>query len=184
MLTDEKVIAQTCHWVEEFIVGMNVCPFARREVVRGTVRIVVVRSLDVSVALEELMSEISWLDQHDETETTLVVYPALFKRFDDYLDFVDDAESLMAEQGCEGIYQLATFHPNYCFAGAEDDDVANYTNRSPYPMLHVLRESSLTDAIDRFGDTDRIPERNIQLMEETGVEVLKALLSRSMSAGE
>lgn len=184
MLTDEKVIAQTYRWIEEFIIGMNICPFARREVVRGTVRIVVVRSQSEQVALQELMNEVAWLDEHSETETTLLVYPGLCSRFDDYLDFVDDAETLMSQQGCEGIYQLATFHPLYCFAGSDPDDAENYTNRSPYPMLHILRESGLSDAIDRFGDTSTIPERNIQLMEKTGVSALQAILLTCMQSGD
>lgn len=179
-LSEELVIEQTQSWVRSFIVGMNVCPFAKREVDRGTVRYVVIRSRQPNVALAELMAEIDWLDQHPEAETTLMIFPSLFTDFLSYLDFVDDSEQLMFEQECEGVYQLATFHPKYCFAGAEDDDVSNYTNRSPYPMLHILREASLEKAIEFYGDTAEIPERNIKLMEETGREALAKLMQRCM----
>lgn len=180
-LSEELVTEQTKAWVRSFIVGMNVCPFAHREVERGSIRYVVVRSQQSTVALEELMAEISHLDQHSEVETTLVIFPTLFSEFIQYLDFVDAAEELMYEQGCEGVYQLATFHPRYCFAGAEQDDVSNYTNRSPYPMLHIIREASLEKAIESYGDTSAIPERNIQLMEDTGKETLAKLMKQCMS---
>ncbi len=183
-LTEELVIAQTKAWVDSFIVAKNVCPFAKREVERGSVRYVVVRTRESSVALEELIAEVDWLDQHPETETTLMIFPTLCNDFMSYLDFVDDAEELMFEQGCEGVYQLATFHPNYCFAGAEESDVSNYTNRSPYPMLHLLRESSLDKAIEFYGDTSGIPDRNIELMERTGEPALMELMRQCMSQVE
>ncbi|CUB03382.1 DUF1415 domain-containing protein [Marinomonas fungiae] len=180
-LTEELVIAQTQKWVSSFIVAMNVCPFAKREVDRGSVRYVVVRSRQASVALEELMAEINFLDQNPEVETTLMIFPTMFQDFVSYLDFVDDSEELMYEQECEGVYQLATFHPKYCFSGTEEGDVSNYTNRSPYPMLHILREASLEKAIDYYGDTAGIPERNIKLMEETGHEALAKLMQQCMA---
>ncbi|MEL0636361.1 DUF1415 domain-containing protein [Marinomonas sp. TI.3.20] len=179
-LSDELVTTQTIKWVNDFIVGLNICPFAKREMERESVRFVVVRSKKSQVALEELMSEVHWLDEHPETETTIIVFPTLFSDFYRYLDFVDLAENIMFEQECEGVYQLATFHPNYCFSGAEPEDVSNYTNRSPYPMLHLLREASVEKAIEFYGDTDAIPERNIDVMEEMGKESLEKILSNSM----
>ncbi|MBR7889887.1 DUF1415 domain-containing protein [Marinomonas sp. A79] len=180
LLSDELVTTQTMKWVKEFIVAFNVCPFAHREVEKDSVRCTVLRSKKMDVALEELMTEIQWLDEHPETETTLLVFPTLFSDFHRYLDFVDTAEDLMAEQGCEGIYQLATFHPNYCFAGAEADDVSNYTNRSPYPMLHLLREASLDKAIEFYGDTTEIPSQNITKMESLGKPTLDEVFSGCM----
>ncbi|MFT2112274.1 DUF1415 domain-containing protein [Marinomonas sp. 2405UD68-3] len=183
-LSDELVTQQTMNWVNQFIIGLNVCPFAKREVERKSVRVCVIRSKKVEVALEELMSEIHWLDEHVETETTLLVFPTLFKGFYQYLDFVDLAESLMYEQECEGIYQLATFHPDYCFSGAEQDDVSNYTNRSPYPMLHILREGSVEKAIEFYGDTDVIPENNIEKMKETGAQKIDQIIQDCMNVEE
>ncbi len=183
-LSDELVTRQTMNWVNQFIVKLNVCPFAKREVERESVRVCVIRSKKVEVALEELMSEIHWLDENPETETTLLVFPTLFKGFYQYLDFVSLAENLMFEQECEGVYQLATFHPDYCFSGVEQDDVSNYTNRSPYPMLHILREESVEKAIEFYGDTEVIPEQNIEKMEELGAQKIDQILQDCMSETE
>ncbi|WP_394181605.1 DUF1415 domain-containing protein [Marinomonas posidonica] len=182
LLSDDLVVGQTMNWVKNFIVGHNVCPFAKREVEKDSVRLVVLRSKKTDVALEELMSEIQWLDEHAETETTLLIFPTLFKDFQRYLDFVEMSENLMFDQGCEGVYQLATFHPDYCFAGAEEEDVSNYTNRSPYPMLHILREASLDKAIEFYGDTSQIPDENIAKMEALGRNKLEDIFKACMDA--
>ncbi|MBD5771901.1 DUF1415 domain-containing protein [Marinomonas colpomeniae] len=183
LLSDELVTTQTMKWVKDFIVALNVCPFAKREVEKERVRIMVLRSKKTEVALEELMAEIQWLDEQQETETTLLVFPTLFKDFHRYLDFVEMAENLMFDQSCEGIYQLATFHPDYCFSGTEPDDVSNYTNRSPYPMLHLLREASMDKAIEFYGDTSKIPNQNIEKMETLGKTKLDDMFAVCMKAG-
>lgn len=180
--SDELVSQQTKNWVERFIVALNVCPFAKREVERDSIRLSIVRSKKAQVALEELMAEIAWLDENPETETSLVVFPTLFKDFHDYLDFVFMTEDLMAEQGCEGIYQVATFHPDYCFEGVDQDDVSNYTNRSPYPMIHLLREASVEKAIEFYGDTSTIPDDNIALMEEMGQQKVEEILQSCLKS--
>ncbi len=176
MHTDNQIVAQTLKWVRTFIVAHDICPFAQRELARETIRVEVVRSKKIEVALEELMVEVQWLDEHPETETTLLVFPTLFKSFDHYLDFVELAESILADQGYEGIYQLATFHPDYCFDGTEPDDASNYTNRSPYAMVHLLREESVEKAIEFYGDTDAIPERNIAKLTAMGSAVAEQQL--------
>ena len=180
--SDELVNAQTLKWVKSFIVDLNVCPFAKREVERESIRLSVVRSKKAHVALEDLMAEIAWLDENPEAETSLVVFPTLFSDFESYLDFVGMTEDLMFEQGCEGVYQVATFHPDYCFDGVEQDDVSNYTNRSPYPMIHLLREASVEKAIEFYGDTTTIPDDNIALMEEMGLERVETILQSCMKA--
>ncbi|MGM0544465.1 MAG: DUF1415 domain-containing protein [Pseudomonadota bacterium] len=176
---DKTVIAQTLNWVNGFIVAHDICPFARRELERQTVRVEVVRSKKIEVALEELMVEAQWLDEHPETETTLLVFPTLFKSFEHYLDFIDLAESILVDQGYEGVYQLASFHPDYCFADADPGDAANYTNRSPYAMVHLLREESVARAIDYYGDTAAIPERNVALLNGMGSDAVEQLWQRS-----
>ena len=180
--SDELVSQQTIKWVKNFIVALNVCPFAKREVERESIRLSIVRSKKTNVALEELMAEIAWLDEHPETETSLVVFPTLFSDFENYLDFVAMTEDLMFEQGCEGVYQVATFHPDYCFDGVEQSDVSNYTNRSPYPMIHLLREASVEKAIEFYGDTTSIPDDNIALMEDMGLEKVEAILQSCLKA--
>ncbi|HDZ48123.1 hypothetical protein LCGC14_0025870 [marine sediment metagenome] len=178
MNTDNEIVVQTLNWVRTFIVAENICPFAQRELERESIRVAVVRSKKIEVALEELMVEVQWLDEHPETETTLLVFPTLFKSFDHYLDFVELAESILVDQGYEGIYQLATFHPNYCFEDAEPDDASNYTNRSPYSMVHLLREESVEKAIEFYGDTEVIPERNIAKLTAMGSDVAEQRLQR------
>ncbi|WP_016914713.1 DUF1415 domain-containing protein [Vreelandella stevensii] len=170
---DALVVAQTLTWVANFIVGHNICPFAKRELEREAVRVEVVRSKKVDIALEELVAEFEWLDAHPEAETSLLVFPTLFKSFDHYLDFVELAEQLLEQLGYEGVYQLATFHPDYCFADADPDEAANYSNRSPHPMIHVLREASVERAIEFYGDTAAIPERNITYLTEMGQDALE-----------
>ncbi|BBI60085.1 hypothetical protein HSBAA_13910 [Vreelandella sulfidaeris] len=132
MHTDNQIVAQTLTWVRTFIVAENICPLCTARVgARNDPRGSGALKKKMEVALEELMVEVQWLDEHPDTETTLLVFPTLFKNFDHYLDFVELAESILVDQGYEGIYQLATFHPDYCFDGAESDDASNYTNRSP-----------------------------------------------------
>jgi hypothetical protein len=177
---DNQIMEQTLAWVRTFIVEHNICPFAKRELEGGTLRVEVVRSKKIDVALEELIAEVEWLNEHPETETTLLVFPSLFKNFDHYLDYIELAESLLAELGYEGVYQLATFHPDYCFADAEPEDAANYTNRSPYAMVHLLREASVEKAIAFYGDTEQIPERNITHLTELGNAAAEELLQRCL----
>ncbi|MBR2513848.1 MAG: DUF1415 domain-containing protein [Halomonas sp.] len=179
--TDSTIIEQTLAWVRSFIVEHNICPFAKRELEGGSIRVEVVRSKKMEVALEELMAEIEWLNEHPETETTLLVFPTLFKSFDHYLDYVELAESLLEEQGYGGIYQLATFHPDYCFADADPEDASNYTNRSPYAMVHLLREASVEKAIAFYGDTAQIPERNIAHLTAMGSAAAEAQLQRCIT---
>lgn len=173
---DQQIVEQTLVWVRRFIVGHEICPFAKRELENDTIRVEVVRSKKVEVALEELAAEMVWLDEHPETETTLLTFPTLFKSFDHYLDYVELAENLLIELGYDGVYQLATFHPDYCFDGAGPGDAANYSNRSPYPMVHVLREASVERAIAFYGDTAAIPERNIAYLTGLGSDVAEAQL--------
>ena len=174
--SDEFIIQQTTDWIRSFIIKLNICPFAKREMDKGSVKIQVISVKKIEQALEELMVELNLLDRHPEVETTLLVFPILFKDFFEYLDFVDLAEALMLDQDYEGIYQLASFHPDYCFADVDFNDVSNYTNRSPYPMLHLLRENSVEKAINFYGNTEKIPENNIATMHKLGITKIKKLL--------
>lgn len=126
-------------------------------------------------SLETLVEEMHWLDRSTDVETTLLIFPHHFADFEDYLDLLDLAEALAEEQGYEGIYQIASFHPDYCFAGALPDDPANFTNRSPYPMLHLLREESVTRAVENFPDPEGIPERNMAFARDKGLKHMQLL---------
>jgi len=173
----DTVISQTRHWVESFIVEYNICPFAKRELGRGSIHYSVSNNSDMTTCLEELATEFSCLDNDVDIETTLLILTAAVESFDSYLDFVDIANQLLLSLDYEGVYQLATFHPDYCFEGEPATDPANYTNRSPYPMLHIIRESSLERALQFVDDPEAIPERNIAFTRDMGVEKLRAVLA-------
>ena len=175
---DEACIQQTRRWVEGVIVAHGFCPFAGREVARESIRYVVSPESRVAGALEVLVDECLQLDRDSNIETTLLIYPQGFEVFEDYLDFAALAESLLVEQGYEGVYQLATFHPDYCFAGSPVDDPANYTNRSPYPLLHLLREAGLEQAIAGHPDPEGIPERNVSYARELGLGAMRDLFDK------
>jgi len=125
--------------------------------------------------MTELMLEIDALNVNSSIETTLLVFPSFLSDFFDYLDFVDLAEKILHHNGYEGIYQLATFHPNYCFADENPDDVTHHTNRSPFPMLHLLREEHIEKAIEYYGDTEKIPENNMACLRQLGLENVKKI---------
>ena len=171
-------LAATRQWVETFVVARNVCPFAGREVARDTIRYVILDAGDWEQALLTLVAECERLDETPAIETTLLVLTPGLEAFDDYLDFLEVAEALLADQGYEGTYQLASFHPEYRFADAEPEDPANFTNRSPFPMLHLLREAGLEQALAHYPDPEAIPERNIAALRDVGHEALAQALAR------
>lgn len=177
----DPAIARTRAWVSTFIAAHTICPFAQRELERDSVRYVTVDAsggrVGVERALIALIEECRLLDENEAIETTLIIVTAGLDDFETYLSALDTGERLMEAEGYEGIYQLASFHPDYCFADAEPDDVANYTNRSPHPMLHILREDRLEAALENFPHPERIPERNIRHTRAMGEAQLKALLA-------
>jgi hypothetical protein len=177
MISDAELIAQTTRWIETVIVANNFCPFAAREVQRDSIRYRVVRDSAPEPGLLAVGEECLRLDDDPDTETTLVVFPDAFAEFYDYLDFVAIAEELLLEQGYEGVYQLASFHPEYLFDGSDEQDPANYTNRSPYPMLHLLRESSVERALLNYPRAEDIPQRNIDSARRMGLAQMQALLA-------
>ncbi|ULQ53556.1 DUF1415 domain-containing protein [Flavihumibacter fluvii] len=176
MIASEKVIEQTRIWINDVVVGCNFCPFAAREMKRNSVRYQVIHSTDVANCLQALVNECKHLDEHPDTETSFVIFPVGFPDFLAYLDLVSLAEEMLETEGYEGVYQLASFHPEYRFEGAPADDAANYTNRSPYPMLHLLREESIEKALDHYeGDPEEIPGRNVDFAREKGLIYMKML---------
>ena len=164
----------TRRWINSFIVDLNLCPFARREVMRNSMRFTVFEDSDPENILHALSEEITLLHNSPEIETSFLILPAGMPDFRDFNDFIYAAESLTEALGWEGRYQLVGFHPQYQFANTEPDDAENYTNRSPFPMLHILRESSVSDAVATTHDTALIPQRNIATLGDLGTTVLKA----------
>lgn len=180
-MTEQQIIRSIQNWLNSFIIALNICPFAQREQQRNSIRYQVESSAQMETVLEKLIVECSYLDAHPETETTLLILSCGFDDFDDYLDMLALAEQLLMELAYDGIYQLASFHPNYCFETADfidqAEDPANYTNRSPYPMLHIIRETSIDRAVSRYPNPERIPENNIKLTRGLGLKKLQALLA-------
>ncbi|MEA1081206.1 DUF1415 domain-containing protein [Marinobacter qingdaonensis] len=176
-MVEAEVANATRKWVEGVVVGYNLCPFAKRELLHDRVRFVVSEATDEDSLLQSLHAELQRLNDEPEIETTVLIHPGVLQDFAAYNEFLDAADGLLAYLELDGIYQVASFHPDYQFEGTEPDAAENYTNRSPYPMLHLLREASLEAAIDSHPDVDGIPGRNIKLMEELGVEQLRDVLA-------
>jgi len=174
-LQESTVITQTVNWIKSVVIGCNFCPFAAKAMLRKSIRYVVLPEVTLESSLEAFVEELRYLDRTDDIETTLVIFPNHFADFEQYLDLVELAEALAADQGYEGIYQVASFHPDYCFAGSDNDDPANYTNRSIYPMLHILREDSITNVLENFPDPEGIPQRNIDFAQRKGLAYMQVL---------
>ena len=176
-MTDEQVLAQTRHWLEKAVIGLNLCPFAKSVYVKNQVRLVVSHARHADDLLEELDRELDLLIATPATEidTTLLIHPALFEDFLDFNDFLEIAEGVVDEHELEGVVQLASFHPQFQFDGTEPDDIGNYTNRAPFAMLHLLREESVERAVEAFPEAESIFEQNIATLEKLGSEGWKAL---------
>lgn len=174
-----QVRAQTLGWLEQVVIGLNLCPFAKSVYVNSQVRVVVSTAKHLDAFLDELDVELLLLRDTpvQEIETTLLVHPHLFPDFLVFNDFLNIVDDVVAEHELEGVLQVLPFHPEFLFGGEDETDMSHYTNRSPFPMLHLLRENSLTHAIDAHGDTDAIPERNKQVLRDLGPAGWRKLMS-------
>ena len=168
--TPEQAIAETRAWVERAVIGLNLCPFATAVQAKGQVRYVCSSATEPAALLEALQDEIRLLlaTPAHEVDTTLLVHPFVLQDFLDYNDFLDLADAALDELDAEGALQVASFHPDYCFADARPEDVTNATNRSPYPTLHLLREASVDRAVAAFAEPEAIYEANMRTMEKLG----------------
>ena len=166
------VTDHTRQWLEKAVIGLNLCPFAKAPHVKNLVRISVSQARHLDGFLEDLDRELQLLGDTpaDELETTLLVHPTLFPDFDTFNQMLDIADAAGVDNGLEGIIQIAPFHPDFQFEGTDSDDIGNYTNRSPYPTLHLIREDSIAKAAQAFPDASAIFERNIALLEKMGHE--------------
>lgn len=162
VIANETVIADVARWLNEVVIGLNLCPFSGKPTRENRVRFFVSGAIDDETLLQDLQQEMELLDQKpaSEIETTLVIVPNHLHDFFDYNQFLNWANQLLKRNRWTGIYQLATFHPQYCFAHAEPHDKENLTNRAPYPILHIIREASLEKALEYFADVEEIPDVN------------------------
>lgn len=168
--TDSTVIALTQAWVEKAVIGLNLCPFAKSVYIKQQIRYVVSTAQEVGALVTELESELLALQAADpaQIDTSLLILPTMLSNFLDYNDFLSVADNLLVDLELDGEIQIASFHPDYQFAGTAADDIENYTNRSPYPILHLLRESSIERAVDAFPDAEMIFEKNMKTLRKLG----------------
>ena len=174
----DTLIRHTKRWLLEVVIGHGFCPFAKAEYDGGRIHYELVEAADRAGQIAGVLAQCQALDADADRETSLLIFPDGVSAFGDFLDLVERANRQLGKSGYEGVYQLASFHPNYLFADASDDDPGNYTNRSPYPMLHILREASVEAALATYPNPENIPNRNIQLTQTLGLAVMQDLLAQ------
>jgi hypothetical protein len=167
---NDQYIDATRAWLEKAVIGLNLCPFAKAVHIKNQVRYVVSEAQTAEELQADLASELKLLDaaNPEEIETTLLIHPHVLNDFLDYNEFLDIADAKVEQLGLEGRIQVASFHPDYQFADSRPDDIENYTNRSPYPTLHLLREESVERAVEAFPDAADIFEKNMEVMRRLG----------------
>jgi len=174
--SDAETIEATQHWIARVVIGLNLCPFARAPFVHDRVKLCVSAARDTDALLADLRRELDALHAADPQicETTLLIHPHVLRDFFDYNDFLDRADGAIASLGLRSELQIASFHPNYQFAYSAVDAIENHTNRSPYPTLHLLRESSIARAVATMDDTGDIYRHNITTLRKLGICGLRA----------
>jgi len=176
MLDPQIIINHTRNWISSVIIAHKFCPFAKREFDAGSLHYAVIERADLETQLADIIEHCAALDHDKDRETSLLIFPDGLSEFETYLDLLDLANALLNAEGYEGTYQLASFHPKYRFEGSTEDDPGNYTNRSPYPMIHILREASVETALKTYPNPEDIPTRNIELTRDLGAQAMRALL--------
>ncbi|AKP74729.1 hypothetical protein Psal006b_03067 [Piscirickettsia salmonis] len=172
----DKYILATKDWLQQVVIGHNFCPFALKEFKHNRIRYQVIPEKKHAALLNALIQEYYHLDTHPSTETTLIIFPYGLNQFERFLNLLDHANDQLIQHDYEGVYQIASFHPDYCFANADIDDPANYTNRSPYPTLHLIREISLEHVLKKVKTPKAIPERNINHARALGLQAMQLML--------
>jgi hypothetical protein len=166
----DAVIARTRAWIERAVIGLNLCPFAKAVYVKERIRYAVSAADTPEALLADLERELAWLagTPAEQTDTTLLIHPYVLADFLDYNDFLDVADAAVERLGLAGALQVASFHPRYQFADTKPDDITNFTNRSPWPTLHLLREASVDEAVAAFPEAEEIYLRNMQTLRRLG----------------
>ena len=174
---EAQILTDVNDWLDSVVIGQQLCPFAARPRQQSSIRVVVAAGQDPQALLEQCYTELMKLADSEacDIETSLVIVPALQASFDDYWEFVGVVEGLLDSSPWRGQFQVASFHPDYCFEGCEVDDPANYSNRAPWPILHLLREDSVAAAVASYPDVGGIPDRNITLLRDLSAKKLAAL---------
>jgi len=175
-LTTQTIIQQTQNWVNEIVIGLNLCPFASAAFNDDKIDYVVINEKNLEQHLQQLADCFTKLDTTDSIETSLLIFPDAYQQFDDYLELIHLSNQLLQDLNYTGIYQLASFHPDYRFKDSAKDDAGNFSNRSPYPMLHVLRESSIAKAIANYKNIETVPDKNIEKLQKIGFKDMQKKL--------
>ena len=178
----ESTLKPVIKWFETMVIGLNLCPFARKEWVSDRVRMMVSEARTQDDLLVDLEEEMSLLQGDSTLSTTLVIHPWVLEDFGDYNQFLDSVDTLLQFKGLVGVFQIASFHPDYQFAETDPEDVENATNRSPFPILHILRERSIASAVAGYPDPEKIPEQNIALLKKMGSDKIHAMLKACFDA--
>ena len=177
-MTTRAEVEQTKQWLAQVIIGLNFCPFAKKEFVNQTIHYYASEQEQLKSALSEFLAQCQYLQDKPEIETSLLIYKQGFRDFNRFLDLVDYANDVLIDYDFEGVFQIATFHPKYCFADANYDDAGNFTNRSPYPTLHLIREDSMEKVLKVYKNPEAIPANNIALANNKGAQYFKTLLMK------
>lgn len=178
MIEEKTVIQHIKNWIEQVVIKHDFCPFAAKAFIQKSIYFVVEDGKEEAICLEEFMMMALALDRQPKIETAFIIFSNAFEKFEDYLDFFDLAQHVLTDQEYDGIYQIASFHPNYQFEGSSIDDAANFTNRSPYPMLQLIREESIEKVLETYDNPESIPQRNIELTRSFGIEKMKKMLKK------
>ncbi|KHA60669.1 hypothetical protein NL53_11495 [Vibrio variabilis] len=175
--SNNEIAQQVEQWLNDVVIGLNLCPFAAKPQRNKQIKIFVSEAITEETLLEDILTQLLELEATpaEELETTLVVAPNMLADFYDYNLFIDWVEALIKQQDWEGIFQLATFHPDYCFGGTEPEDAENLTNRSPYPVFHLIREESMEKVLKHYPNPEAIPDTNIARVESLTPEERKKL---------
>ena len=176
-VADTTAILQTKAWLEQIVIGLNFCPFAKKEFVNNTIHYVDSQQTKIASAIDELASQFEHLANNPQLETSLVIYSHGFTDFEHYLELLDYSQDLLEDMGFEGEFQLASFHPDYCFADQSVDDVTNFTNKSPWPTLHIIREKSMSKVLATYKQPEQIPLNNMALARDKGYQFFASCLA-------
>jgi hypothetical protein len=175
--SDEVILTATKSWLLDIVIGLNFCPFAKKVWVNNEIRYHIIKETSPEAVILQLIAECELLLANPTIDTTLLILPIGFQHFEDYLDLVEIADAVVDQLNYRGIFQLASFHPEYCFAEVEPSDEANFTNRSPFPMLHIIREASIEKVLKYYPEPEKIPENNITVARSKGAEYFKHYLN-------
>ena len=175
-IAENICITNTHNWIVRVVIGCNFCPFAAYEVKRQSIFYTVTNSTAISILKKDIAAMFTLLNKNAEIETAFLIFEEPNLTFKAYLQIVQIAEKIIKKAGYEGVYQIASFHPQYIFANSTDTDPTNYTNRSPYAMLHFLREKSVTKAVDKYADIESITKQNMAFTQHKGLQYMKQLL--------